>query len=67
MVKFKLIGEAELEAYLDSGEWVGKSACYGIQSRGGGFVEPINGSFSNVVGLPLVETQRMLEGLGFRR
>ncbi len=66
-VKFTLIGDAELQAYLDSNEWVGKSGCYGIQSRGGGFVESLNGSFSNVVGLPLVEVSRILSGLGYKR
>jgi septum formation protein len=64
-VKFKPLNEAELEAYLASRQWEGKSGCYGIQSRAGGFVEFLNGSFSNVVGLPLVETKNMLAGLGF--
>lgn len=67
IVKFKPLMEQELQAYLDSNQWQGKSGCYGIQSRAGGFVEYINGSFSNVVGLPLVETRNMLFGLGFTR
>lgn len=66
MVKFKRLSESELEGYLDSGQWQGKSGCYGIQSRAGGFVESINGSFSNVVGLPLVEVKNMLMGLGYQ-
>ncbi len=67
IVKFKPLSEKELQDYLDSNQWQGKSGCYGIQSRAGGFVEYINGSFSNVVGLPLVETRNMLYGLGFTR
>ncbi len=65
-VTFKPLTHAELQAYLDSGQWEGKSGCYGIQTRAGGFVESINGSFSNVVGLPLVETLNMLRGLGWQ-
>lgn len=65
MVKFKPLSDKELAAYLKSKQWEGKSGCYGIQSRAGGFVESINGSFSNVVGLPLVEVKNMLAGLGF--
>lgn len=65
MVQFKRLEPQELEEYLDSGQWQGKSGCYGIQSRAGGFIAAINGSFSNVVGLPLVETKAMLKGLGW--
>lgn len=64
-VKFKKLDKNELEEYLKSKQWVGKSGCYGIQSRAGGFIEWINGSFSNVVGLPLAETRSILKGLGF--
>jgi len=66
-VKFKPLSDSELDIYIASKQWEGKSGCYGIQSRAGGFVESINGSFSNVVGLPLVETKNMLIGLGFTR
>lgn len=40
-------------AYLDSGEWEGKAGAYGIQDVGDLLVERIEGSHSNVVGLPL--------------
>lgn len=65
IVQFKRLHEKELETYLKSGQWQGKSGCYGIQSKAGGFIQSINGSFSNVVGLPLCETLNLLEGLGF--
>lgn len=65
-VKFKRLEKNELDEYIKSGQWKGKSGCYGIQSMAGGFIEWINGSFSNVVGLPLVETRNMLKGLGFK-
>jgi len=66
IVKFKKLERDELEEYLKSGQWKGKSGCYGIQSRAGGFIEWINGSFSNVVGLPLAETRKLLCGLGYK-
>lgn len=65
VVQFKRLETKELEEYLQSGQWQGKSGCYGIQSRAGGFIHSINGSFSNVVGLPLVETRNMLKGVGW--
>ncbi len=42
-----------IEAYLDSGEWRGKAGAYGIQDHGDAFVERVDGSFTNVVGLPM--------------
>ncbi len=64
-VKFKRLEKKELDRYLKSEEWRGKSGCYGMQTHAGGFIISINGSFSNVIGLPLVETKNMLLGLGF--
>ncbi len=66
VVKFATIAEPELEAYITSGEWRGKAGAFGIQGRGGGFIEWINGSFSNVIGLPLVETRNLLKGMGYK-
>ncbi len=51
-VKFKDLSEKEINDYVDSGEPLDKAGAYGIQGCGGGFVESIKGSFSNVVGLP---------------
>jgi septum formation protein len=52
---------AEIEAYVDSGEATGKAGAYAIQETGDHFVERIEGSFSNVVGLPLELLERMLK------
>ena len=52
-VRFRQLNTTDIAAYLRSGEWRGKAGAYAIQERGAGFVETINGSFSNVVGLPL--------------
>ncbi|HYZ26186.1 MAG TPA: Maf family protein, partial [Geminicoccaceae bacterium] len=66
IVHFKRLDEGELQAYLASGEWDGKAGGYAIQGRAEGFVVAINGSYSNVVGLPLAATLDVLRGLGWR-
>ena len=65
-VKMKRLSAAELDGYLASGEWRGKAGGYAIQGRAGAFIPWINGSYPNVVGLPLAETLALLTGLGFR-
>ncbi len=64
-VHFKRLEERERDAYLESGEWRGLAGGYGIQGRAAAFVKSINGSYSNVVGLPLFETVNMLNAVGF--
>ena len=64
-VRFKRLAESEIEAYLDSGEWQDKAGGYAIQGRAAAFVPAINGSYSNVVGLPLYETMTLLMGEGY--
>lgn len=66
MVKFRHIQDSELEEYLDTDHWQGKCGAYGIQKDAGAFVHSINGSFSNVIGLPLVEVRNLLLGLGYK-
>ena len=65
-IAFKRLDAAEIDAYLDSGEWRGKAGGYGIQGRAGAFVENLIGSYSGVVGLPVYETRQLLVGLGYR-
>jgi len=65
-VLFKRLSLAEIDHYLASGEWRGKAGGYAIQGLAAAFIPAINGSYSNVVGLPLAETWAMLQGLGFR-
>ena len=64
-VAFKRLSEGEIEAYIASGEWRDKAGGYAIQGLAAAFVPAINGSYSNVVGLPLAETQALLRGLGY--
>ena len=62
-VSVKRLTAAEMDAYIASGEWQGKSGGYAIQGRFAALVKSINGSYSNVVGLPLHETAALLAGL----
>jgi septum formation protein len=66
-VTMRPISDGELEAYLDTGVWQGKAGAYGIQDRGDPFVERIDGSFTNVVGLPMELVTRMLAECGIQR
>ena len=66
VVSFKRLAPPEIEDYLASGEWRDKAGGYAIQGRAAALVPRINGSYSNVVGLPLYETVSLLQGLGFR-
>ncbi|NVJ93858.1 MAG: septum formation protein Maf [Methylocystaceae bacterium] len=65
-VKMKRLSTSEIDQYIASGEWEGKAGAYAIQGAAGAFVEKIIGSYTNVVGLSLLETQNMLIGLGYR-
>jgi septum formation protein len=66
VVRFKRLHEDDLGWYLASGEWQGKAGGYAIQGRAEAFVAAINGSWSNVIGLPLAVTLDLLRGLGWR-
>lgn len=63
-VTFKRLSEDELAWYLASGDWRGKAGGYAIQGRAEVLIRAINGSWSNVVGLPLRETAAMLQNAG---
>jgi septum formation protein len=63
-VGFKRLTAEEIEVYADSREGEGKAGGYAIQGRAETFVKRLNGSYSNVVGLPLAETVALLRGLG---
>ena len=58
--------EAQIAEHIRGGNWQGKAGAYGIQETGDAFVERIEGSFTNVMGLPIELTGRLLEQLGIR-
>ena len=64
-LKFKSLSHDEIEAYVQSGEGIGKAGGYGIQGLAGAFVSGLIGSYTAVVGLPLFETRNLLIGSGY--
>lgn len=59
-VRFMRLTPAMKDVYIQSGEWKGKAGGYAIQGLAGSFVTKLSGSYTNVMGLPLNETMRML-------
>ena len=53
IVHVRSLGDAEIETYLDTGEWRERAGGYAIQGRGAVLVTRIEGDYSNVVGLPV--------------
>lgn len=64
-VSFKRLTAAEIASYAAGGEGLGKAGGYAVQGRAEAFVRSLNGSYSNVVGLPLYETLSLLTGAGY--
>ena len=62
-VKFSTLTEEEIREYIESDEPLDKAGAYGIQGKGGVFVEKINGCYYNDVGLPLNKIKNMLNNL----
>ena len=63
-VVFRPLDARAIEAYVASGEPEGKAGGYAIQGLGAALIDRIEGSFTNVIGLPLVEVARALEEAG---
>ncbi len=59
-IHFRNWMEAELAQYLDSGEWEGKCGAYGLRWPNDPMVESLEGSVSNVIGLPMEQIQSVL-------
>ena len=64
-LKMKRLSDAEISAYVRSGEWRGKAGGYAIQGIAAAFIPWMSGSYTNVVGLPLTETMTLLQGVGY--
>jgi septum formation protein len=63
-VRFRPLTAAEIEWYVASGEPRDKAGAYGVQGLASRFVESVQGSYSNVVGLPVAAARRLLEAAG---
>ncbi|MDL2229888.1 Maf family protein [Treponema sp. OttesenSCG-928-L16] len=68
-VTFASLSDAEIEWYLNTGEWQGVAGSYRIQGLAGCFISSIKGSYSSIVGLPMHEFYEMLieNGYPYRR
>lgn len=62
-VTMRPIDDGEIEAYIASGEWVGKAGAYAIQESGDQFVTDVDGPLDNVIGLPVELVTQMLGGV----
>jgi septum formation protein len=60
-VKFTDISTEQINTYIASGEPFGKAGAYGIQGPGGAFIPSIKGSYSGIMGLPIYETQLLID------
>lgn len=60
-VWFRKLKDTEIEKYVQSGDPLDKAGAYGIQGKAAIFVEKINGSYTNVVGLPLAQVYSLLQ------
>lgn len=63
-VVFRPLTDAEVHAYIESGEWRGKAGAYAIQGVAAALVSEVRGSITTVIGLPLAEVLTTLAALG---
>lgn len=63
-VTMAALAEADIAAYLATGEWQGKAGAYAVQGRAAAFIAHLSGSYSGVMGLPLHETACLLRAHG---
>lgn len=64
-VRFRMLGQNDIDSYIATGEWHGKAGGYAIQGIAALFVQQISGSYSNIVGFSLFDVAAMLSGQGF--
>lgn len=63
-VRFAPMTPAQIDAYVASGEPMGKAGAYAVQGRAAEFIANINGSYTGIMGLPLYETMNLLRSAG---
>ncbi len=64
-VTFAALSAAQIEAYVASGEPMGKAGAYAVQGRGAAYITRLRGSYSGIMGLPLFETAELLRCFEF--
>jgi len=66
VVRFRELSEREIDAYVATREWEGRAGGYAVQGFGSSLIAAIDGDLSNVIGLPLPLTARLIESLQIR-
>jgi len=65
-VTFAPLNRRQIEAYVATGEPLGKAGAYAVQGRAATFISHISGSYSGIMGLPVYETAQLLRSFGFK-
>ena len=65
-VRFAPLTRSQIQAYVASGEPMGKAGAYAVQGRAAAYIERISGSYSGIMGLPMFETAQLLRAFGFK-
>lgn len=65
-VTFAHMSPRQIQAYVASGEPMGKAGAYGVQGRAAAYISFISGSYSGIMGLPMYETAQLLRTFGFK-
>jgi septum formation protein len=65
-VRFAPLTRTQIQAYVASGESMGKAGAYAVQGRAAAYIEHISGSYSGIMGLPMFETAQLLRAFGFK-
>lgn len=65
-VTFASLTPAQIRAYVDSGEPMGKAGAYAVQGRAAAHISHISGSYSGIMGLPMHETAQLLREFGWK-
>ncbi|MDO8278249.1 MAG: Maf family protein [Burkholderiaceae bacterium] len=65
-VRFAPVSARAIEAYIDTGEPLGKAGAYAVQGRAAAYISHISGSYSGIMGLPMFETAQMLRSFGLK-
>ena len=65
-VRFMAMTQAQIDAYVASGEPFGKAGSYGVQGLAAAMIEHMDGSYSGIMGLPVFETAQLLRQIGWK-
>jgi septum formation protein len=65
-VTFAAMSARQVQAYVATGEPLGKAGAYAVQGRAAAFISHMSGSYSGIMGLPMFETAQLLQSVGFK-